>query len=850
MILLRLISWPDARKHVLRTLLTMAGIVLGIAVFVGVNTANRSVLASFQQTVDQIAGKTQLQVSAGECGFPEEVLEKVQSLSEVGVAVPAIEAVADTGLKGQGNLLILAVDMTGDGSLRDYQVAGQADVVEDPLMFLAQPDSLIVSQEFAARNRLAVNDALPMRTMDGEKRFTIRGILRSGGLASAFGGNLAVMDIYAAQKVFGRGRTFDRIDLAAREGVSIERCQAELRKLLGSGFEVEPPSSRGQQFESMLRVYTLSMNVSSLFALLIGMFIIYNSLLIAVTQRRAEIGILRSLGATRMQIQMLFLGESAVAGIVGSALGAVCGLLIAKGLAGYIAGIVRTLYGAVGRTNQVNADAGLMALAVGVGMVASIVSAFVPARNAASVDPAIALQKGRNQAIGAGENRIRRNAAAVMALAALLCLILGRSAVFFYGGYLLMVGAVLLLTPTLALWLAVVLRPVLNRIRPVEGPLAVESIILAPRRTSSTVAALMLSLAMTIGLGGLARSTYRSVEQWLDATFNAPLFVTTAETGASQYYRFPASMLPALRQIEGIEEVQPVRDVRLRLRGKPVLLVATDMPAFGRRTRGRQIVAGRYEEMYRLAAAAKGFVAAENFAERRGAAFGDTMEFDTPSGSLRLPMVGIVKDLSHQEGTIFLDQSVYRQYWRDDTSDMFRVYLKPGADAAGVKQHILERFARDRRLFVLSNAELKHYILRLADQWFGMTYLQIAIAVLVSVLGIINTLTVSITERKRELGVLRAIGSMPGQLRRTIWMEALALGAIGVTLGLALGAIHLFYQLDMIRRDFTGIPLEYDFPREIALALMPAILLAAFLSALGPAEFAVRTPLVEALEYE
>jgi hypothetical protein len=102
-------------------------------------------------------------------------------------------------------------------------------------------------------------------------------------------------------------------------------------------------------------------------------------------------------------------------------------------------------------------------------MVASRVSAFVPARNAASVDPAIALQKGRNQAIGADENRIRRNAAGVMALAALLCLILGRSAVFFYGGYLLMVGAVLLLTPTLALWLAVVLRPVLNRIRPWRG---------------------------------------------------------------------------------------------------------------------------------------------------------------------------------------------------------------------------------------------------------------------------------------------------------------------------------------------------------------------------------------------
>src|SRR5213078_2667259 len=145
MILLRLISWPYFRKHVLRTVLTAAGIVLGVAVFVGMHTANQSVLFAFSRTVDRIAGKTELQVTAGETGFDEDVLEKVQSASTVRVAVPVIEAVADTGIKGEGSLLILGVDMTGDRSLRDYNLdSGDEAAIDDPLIFLAQPDSIML----------------------------------------------------------------------------------------------------------------------------------------------------------------------------------------------------------------------------------------------------------------------------------------------------------------------------------------------------------------------------------------------------------------------------------------------------------------------------------------------------------------------------------------------------------------------------------------------------------------------------------------------------------------------------------------------------------------------------------
>ncbi len=169
--------------------------------------------------------------------------------------------------------------------------------------------------------------------------------MKSSGLASAFGGSLAIMDIYAAQKMFGRGRSFDRIDLAMKPGVSLAQGETELRSTLGPAFTVQPPSGRGQQFEAMLAGYGTMMTMSSAFALFIGMFIIYNAFAIAVTQRRAEIGILRALGATRGQIRNLFLGEGAIVGCVGSLLGAGTGLLVARTITSAISGVLTNVYG-------------------------------------------------------------------------------------------------------------------------------------------------------------------------------------------------------------------------------------------------------------------------------------------------------------------------------------------------------------------------------------------------------------------------------------------------------------------------------------------------------------------------
>lgn len=850
MILLRLISWQYVRKHLLRCALTTAGIVLGVAVFVGMHTANQSVLFAFHQTIDRIAGATQIQISAGEPGFDESVLEKVQAMPFVRVAVPVIEATVNTGLPGEGNILILGVDMTGDRSLRDYDLQDDPDqVIDDPLVFLAQPDSLIVTKAFAERNHLLVNSKIPMRTMDGEKQFTIRGIMSSGGLTSAFGGDLAIMDVYAAEKVFGRGRKFDRIDVALTEGTPLEDAEDKLQKLLGPGFQVEPPAARGRQFDSTSRVYSIASDITSVFALFIGMFIIYNTFAIAVTERRSEIGILRALGATQGQIRSLFLAESAVAGLFGSAAGVALGIILARGMAGYIGGLLGEVYGVAQRAEELSLDPRLIGFALLMGIATSIVAAVIPARNAARVDPVKALQKGRYQSLSEGENRARRIAAASCALLAAACLVMSHYTLVFYTGYLLAVVAALFVTPFAALWLARALRPALKWLRPVEGALAADSLIQAPRRTSGTVAALMLSLALVISLAGLARASYSSITRWLDVALNPDLFVTTAESLTSRSFVFPPSLGEGLRRIPGIAAVQFVRSVRVVLRGIPIMVVALDVESLRRRAK-LPPVAGDPKTMYEVAAEGKGVLASENFSLLHGYKLGDLLDIPTPSGVLRLPIAGVVPDYSDQQGSLLIDRRVFVHYWHDDSVNIFRIYLARGASEAAVRQRILDEYGNRRRLFVLTNHDVRSYILRLTDQWFGLTYVQIAVAVLVAILGIVNTLTVSITDRRRELGVLQAVGGFRRQIRHTVWMEALGIGFIGLMLGLALGAIQLYYSLEVTRRDLIGMRLGYEYPLAMAFQLVPVILGAALISALGPAESAVRGSLVEALEYE
>ena len=848
--MIRLISWPYHRRHALRTVLTTTSIALGVAVFVGMHTANETVRTAFAQTIDRIAGKTELQVTAGEAAFGEDVLEKIQSAATVRVAVPVIEALVESNLGRQENLLVLGIDMTGDRSLRDVQFEdGDEAVLDDPLVFLAQPDSIIVTKAFADRNGLSAGSRLPLATTVGERAFTVRGVLNSSGLATAFGGNIVLMDVYAAQHMFGRGRTFDRIDLAVTPGTTLAACQRELSALLGPGFEIEPPSSRGQHFESLLAGYSLMVDLSSVFALVIGLFIIYSTFATAVTERRTEIGVLRALGATRGRIRAIFLSEGALLGAVGSAAGLGIGLLAARAIASSIGGVLAGVYGMAHRADDLATNPGMLVLAFLIGVAASVITAAIPAGSAARVEAARVIQKGAYHPMSGGELRTRMLAAAGLAALSALSLIVPGSRPAAYIGYLLTIAAVLLVLPLLSSGLARALRPVLTWLRPVEGMLAADSIIQAPRRTSPSVGALMLSLSLVIAFAGMTRASYDSIVGWMNTALDPDLFVLPSQSLDIRSARFPAAMGPELAALPAVGRVQLQRNTRVTVADRTVMVVAIDAASVAETDRRRPI-AGEAREMYRSLAAGEGLIVSDTLAQVQNLRLGNPLEIRAPYGVIRLPIVGIMVDYSDPRGSIIMDRQVFIRHWRDDSVSAFRVYAKAGAAVPEVRRQIQDRYAGTRRVFVLTNHELKAYMLDIIDQWFGLTIVQIAIAVFVAIFGIVNALTVSITDRRRELGVLQAVGGLRGQIRRTIWIEALTVGAIGLALGLVLGAINLYYMLQIVHRDVEGMRLDYQFPVAAALGLIPTIMMAAFVAALWPAESAVRGSLVEALEYE
>ncbi|HLQ78203.1 MAG TPA: FtsX-like permease family protein, partial [Terriglobia bacterium] len=505
--------------------------------------------------------------------------------------------------------------------------------------------------------------------------------------------------------------------------------------------------------------------------------------------------------------------------------------------------------GVAQRIERIAVDPALLVLAVLAGIGTSILAAWIPARNAAAVDAVRALQKGKYQFISAGENRRRRIIGTVLLAVSLGTLFFASWKPAFYLGYVLMIVAALLFAPTMTSLLSRALRPILRRILPAEGTLAADSLIQTPRRTSATVAALMLSLAMVMGFGGITDAIHNSLSEWMDTALNPDFFVSPSANLTARSSTFPADIGPLIESVPGVDMVQLVRNARVIIDGTPIMLMSVETEKLRQKVR-RVPVAGNIDEMYSAAAQGKGLIVSDSFQSLQKAHLGDMVRIPTPSGILSLPISGVVRDYSDMQGSIFIDRGIYKKWWGDDTVNIARVYAKKGENVPEVRQRVQHALDGRKRLLVLSNDEVRAYVFRLTDQWFSMTYNQIVVAVLVAVLGIVNTLTVSITDRRRELGVMQAVGGMRNQIRRTIWLEAISIGVIGLILGVALGAINIYYNLGMVRRDLGGLDLDYTFPSTIVLWLVPVILGAAFVASLGPAESAVRANLVEALEYE
>jgi len=846
------ISSRQWRTHGLRVGLTTLGIALGVGVFFAVRTANAALLESLSATVERMAGKSTLEITSGETGFPEEILDSVRATPGVQLAEPVIEVIVHTALADEGNLLILGVDTTGDQQLREYEFDRSQTEIADPLTYLAQPDSILLSRSFAERHHLQIGDRIPIFTANGRKDFTVQGLFKPVGMGAVFGGNVAVMDVYSAQVVFNRGRNFDRIDLMNSRDVTVDELQRRLQARLPPGVQSIRPQMRGQELENAVTAMRLGMLITSFIALLVGVYIIFNSFTIAVNQRWKEIGILRALGVERRNVNAMFLGEALLTGVVGSICGIALGFYLAT-LAGQVMGsIAASVYGVISTEVAPRLHPLVALIAFGLGVAASLIGAWFPARAASRLDPILALHniESRQKESPLKWKRITLGFALV-ALSSLLIEFspsrVGMTIQLFYM-MITLLGLTMLL-PGLIEWIARMIRPIMDWGGGSEGALAVDAMIQSPRRSSATVGALMVGLMFVFSTGAYIQSYKHMIDRWTHRMLNSDLVVATSALLRSTSYHFSEDMGRRIAALPAVKNVENIRFTLIPFQGDTVALNSNEMGSFLARAPD-SIEDANVNEIREKLSRGEGALISRNFSARWKYRVGDQIHLDAPIGSLSLPVVGIVEDYRSEKGSIFIDRALYRKYWRDDAVDFVNVNLKPGEDATKVKHEIEQLTAGTDHALVYTNADFKKWIGSLVDQFFLLNYMQLVVAVIVAVVGIVNTLIISVMDRRREFAIVRAIGGYRSQVRKMVLLEALAISIVGVVVGALAAIFNIQFMSRTVSTVLAGYDVPFYFPWALVLVALPAVASVSLLAAWIPARHAMQIPVIEAIGYE
>lgn len=885
--LLRTVSLRRFAEHRLRTAMTVLGVALGVAVLVAVVATNKSILASLRETLGHVSGKVHLEVKGGDTGLPEAVLDQVRKLPEVANAALAIQRTLDLAARSDGKatgpddgeaLAVLAVNFTEDprvlqaiyGLNRDQigqrdkgpvAAAPTGDDFDNPLEMLDRPRQIIVSDKLAARLGKKKGETLALMTRDGEQPFTIYAVTPATGPQKAFGGNLAVMDYLDAQEVFGLQGRVDRIDVALRDAESpgaLDRAAKAISSALGGKYEVESPSARAGRQQQVLRTFSISLTVGAGVALMVGMFLIYHTLSISVAQRRSEIGILRATGATRRQVVALFTLEGAVYGAVGSALGIGLGLGLARLMMQQAASSLSDIYVRV-HTAEVAIDAQTLWLAVMGGLLSATLAALWPAWRASSLSAVETIRTTAYDPHGAPSLAWTQREWTGLGALLLVPLVAKGPVVFgfpwfgFVAMFFVLLGATLL-----GRWCVLVLQHGTTGLASaafgIEGRLAADNLGRGASKAAVTVAALMVGLSMVIASSTLTHSFVRSIDRWVEQAVPADLFVTSnAKLGGIKNQPLKPELGDQMAAIPGVAGVDKVRLRNIDFRNTQILLLSVDVRlrfALKSSTWEFSKWTGDKATLVRRLQASEGVIVSETLAHRFGIVPGGTVPLQTPAGRVEFPVLAAIVDYSSDQGAVFIDRHLYLRHWQDDLVDTFEPYLHPNVAPDTVRAEILRRFGRTYRLFVLTNAEFRLEIKRMIDQLFSVMRALELVTILISLLSVVNTLLTSILDRTREIGVLRAIGLMRGQLARMILVESLLLGVVGAAIGTLVGAANGYLMLEVISKQDNGwqLPMQVDLP--VAAVYCCALVAVAVLAAVYPARVAGRLRVVEALGYE
>src|SRR6266516_2361295 len=790
------------RGSAARLALTVLAVAWGVALVAGVWLANRAVLRAFVEVIDTMAGRAALEVVAGEGGlFPEDVAAAVGATPGVEAAAPCVKGAAFA--EGGALLTVYGVDLTGDSTERGY---GAQLEVDDPLAFLARPDSIAVARSFAATRGLRPGDRLELTTPAGRRAFTVRGLLDAGGVARAYAGNVAVMDLHAAEQLFTRRGLITGVDVVVAPEADVRRVAEAIARRLPAGLRVEATAERQADLRRVTESLRTALQALGLFGLVAAFLITFNRLSTVFEERAWQLGVLRAVGVRTSAVWRSLIGESLLVGAAGVALGIPLGIGLARLLVPVIAIASAVADKLVAPPAALAAEPGPLLLAGALGLATAVLAAALPAWRAARVAAAETMRSRGHEAPGA-------SARVVWVL---------RGVALSAAGGLLGVGA--------------------RRITGPVGRFGAASFLHNPRRTALTVATLGVGLGCMVWFWTMAESFRSSLVVALTAAVRADLVVTSVHV-TNGYVEAPVSeeLARRLAAVPGVAVAIASRVIDWPHGGRRVALEALDAryftdASFGRWPLARQQISDVWERVARGEAA----VVSANFLSNFGARVGERVVLATPSGPLDLVIGGVTAAFESPAGTIHMSREVFARYWRDGLVNRVGLRVAPGIDAGGVRAAIMRDLAPAYDLRILSTGELIGYYAEQVGRAFAPLGVLAATVLFVTLLGVADTLLAAVIGRTRELGTARALGIRRSPLVCMVLVEALLLSALGVALGAASGVGLAALWVQQTLPCLLGWVLELHLPYRELPVLAALTVAVAGVAAMVPARRAGR----------
>jgi putative ABC transport system permease protein len=842
-----------ARK--LRTVLTGFAVVLGVAFVAGTFVFTDTIDASFKDLFERAHKGEDVSIEAKQAvkadfsvpaTMPAATLDRVKALPGVKVAEGTVSSdgalLDDNGKPIVSNgppTLILSASTEKTFQALEYPQGGPPQTAGQ----VAIDRGTANKYHWKPGSRVTVAGRAPKTT------YTVSGIATLGGSDSLGGSRMVILTLPEAQRVTGH-KGYDGISVAADSGTTPEALKATVVGELGAkSFEVrtgkEAAEQQAQDLSSALGFIRTALLVFAGVALLVGGFLIFNTFQVTVAQRQKEFALMRTLGASRRQVLASVVAETLVIGLIASVLGVLGGLLLAPALRGLLQSFGLDL----GSTSII-VEPRTVIVGLIVGMVATVISGIVPARRATRVDPIEAMRDG--VAPGGGRLPRRRIVAATvvegLGVAVLLTALFASpgtaattAGILGFGVVLMMFGMALL-APVLVRPLSSVVGRPLQRIQGLTGRLARENAVRQPQRTAVTASALMIGLALVVFVTIFAAGLKATIDKGIDDQVLAAGIVTHTDG----FSPLPSAAAETLRATDGVSIVSTVRFASGKVRGVAGTQSASGVdPATAPKAIKLKIDAGPADALARLGT--NGAIVGKDFAESNHLGPGKTLHVTTPTGAERDYRVLATYDagVGVISGIVLPAQSLERHWNAKDIA-----FALVGADA-GVTPGAL----RDREKAALAGFptakpwtidEFKAEQRKQVDSLLGLIYALLSLSVIVALLGIVNTLALSVHERTRELGMLRAVGMSRRQVRRMIRAEAVITAAIGAVLGLALGVAFAA----IVSRPLAKEGFAFAVPVGALAVLLVVAALAGVLAAIPPARRASRVDVLRAVTTE